>query len=114
MNDNQTDNATSEQAKKQRAIVLIRGISAIAIFLPMLWIAWYYTPIPLLLALGVTAALVCIRIGQAGEVRYGRRVQVTEMLPLGRQGDRQMLIGGIAGYLMIALFGLAAWLAFTD
>lgn len=114
MNDKQINNPTGEQAKKQRAIVLIRGISAIAIFLPMLWIAWYYTPVPLLVTLGVTAALVCIRIGLAGEERYGRRVQVTEMLPLGRQGDKQMLIGGIAGYLMIALFGLAAWLALQD
>lgn len=114
MNDQQTNNPDSEQTKRQRAIVLIRGISAIAIFLPMLWIAWYYTPVPLLVTLGVTAALVCIRIGQAGEARYGRRVQVTEMLPLGRQGDKQMLIGGIAGYLMIALFGLAAWLALQD
>lgn len=114
MNDKQTTTADREQDKTQRTIVLIRGISALAIFLPMLWIAWYYTPVPLLVTLGVTAALVCIRIGQAGEARYGRRVQVTEMLPLGRQGDKQMLIGGIAGYLMIVLFGLAAWLAFHD
>lgn len=114
MNDKQTSKPDSEQSKRQGAIVLIRGISAIAIFLPMLWIAWYYTPLPLLITLGVGAALVSIRIGQAGEARYGRRVQVTEMLPLGRQGDKQMLIGGIAGYLMIVLFGLAAWLAFHD
>ena len=63
---------------------------------------------------GVGAALISIRAGQAGELRYGRRVQVTEMLALGRQGDRQMLLGGIAGYLMIVLFGLAAWAAFGN
>ncbi len=105
---------TENKPNKQAVITLIRGISATAIFLPMAWIAWYYTPVPLLITLGVTAALICIRIGQAGEARYGRRVQVTEMLPLGRQGDKPMLIGGIAGYLMIVLFGLAAWLAFSD
>ncbi len=99
---------------KQSAILLMRSISALAIFLPMLWIAWAYTPVPLLITLGVAAALVSIRIGQAGEARYGRRIQVTEMLPLGRQGDKQMLIGGIAGYLMIVFFGLAAWLGFSD
>jgi|GEM_PF-2272811 hypothetical protein len=99
---------------EKRAITLMRGISALAIFLPMLWIAWAYTPVPLLITLGITASLVSIRIGQAGEARYGRRVQVTEMLPLGRKGDKQMLIGGIAGYLMIVFFGLAAWLAFHD
>lgn len=114
MNDPQNPKPDCEATKRQRAIVLIRGISAIAIFLPMSWIAWYYTPIPLILTLAVGAALVSIRIGQTGEARYGRRVQVTEMLSLGRQGDKQMLIGGIAGYLMIALFGLATWLALHD
>ena len=95
----------------KRAILLMRSVSALAIFLPMLWIAWAYTPVPLLITLGIAASLVSIRIGQAGEARYGRRVPVTEMLGLGRQGDRQMLLGGLAGYLMIALFALAAWLA---
>ena len=99
---------------EKRAITLMRSISALAIFLPMLWIAWAYTPVPLLITLGIAAALVSIRIGQAGEARYGRRVQVTEMLPLGRKGDQPMLIGGIAGYLMIIFFGLAAWLGFSD
>jgi hypothetical protein len=99
---------------EKRAITLMRSISALAIFLPMLWIAWAYTPVPLLITLGIAASLVSIRVGQAGEARYGRRVQVTEMLPLGRKGDKQMLIGGIAGYLMIVFFGLAAWLAFHD
>lgn len=97
-----------------RTILLMRVTSILAIFLPLLWLAWSHTPVPLLLALGITSALIAIRIGQAGEARYGRRVQVTEMLPLGRKGDKQMLIGGIAGYLMIIFFGLASWLAFHD
>lgn len=62
-------------------------------------------------ALGVGCALLAIRIGQDGVERYGRRVPVTEMLALGRQGDRRMLVGGIAGYLMAAFFIAAGWLA---
>lgn len=99
---------------KQSAVLLMRSISALAIFLPMLWVAWAYTPVPLLVTLGVSAALLSIRAGQAGEARYGRRVQVTEMLPLGLKGDKQMLIGGIAGHLMIVFFGLALWLGVSD
>ncbi len=95
-------------------LLLMRSISALAIFLPMLWLAWAYTAVPLLISLGVASALVSIRIGQAGEARYGRRVQVTEMITLGRQGDKAMLIGGIAGYLMILFFGFAAWEAFQN
>lgn len=72
----------------------------------MNWLPW------LLAILGVASALVSIRIGQDGVERYGRRVPVTEMIVLGRQGDRQMLIGGIAGYLMAACFVAAAWFAF--
>ena len=44
-------------------------------------------------------------ITQAGERRYGRRVPVTEMIPLGLKGDRQMLIGGLAGWAMAPVFG---------
>ena len=40
----------------------------------------------------------------------GRRVPVTEMLALGRQGDKDMLWGGMAGYLM-AVFAVAAGVA---
>lgn len=71
----------------------------------MNWLAW------LLAGLGVASALLSIRIGQDGVERYGRRVPVTEMIALGRQGDRKMLLGGIAGYLMAACFAAAAWLA---
>ncbi|NHC05608.1 hypothetical protein [Azonexus fungiphilus] len=97
--------------KPRHTVLLMRGVSLAAIFAPLAWIAWAYTPAPLVGALGIAAALVSIRIGQAGEARYGRRVPVTEMLGLGRRGDRQMLLGGLAGYLMIVLFALAAWLA---
>lgn len=71
----------------------------------MNWLLW------LCVALGIASALVAIRIGQDGEARYGRRVPVTEMLALGKQGDRAMLLGGLSGYAMAAFFGLAAWLA---
>ncbi len=69
-------------------------------------------PLWLSIALGIASALISIRMGQDGVERYGRRVPVTEMLTLGKQGDRQMLIGGIAGYLMAIFFGLAAYFAF--
>lgn len=78
----------------------------------LIWYALKHSPAPLYGFLGIAAALVSIRIGQRGEERYGRRVPVTEMLALGRQGDRAMLVGGIAGYAMIILFGLAAYVAF--
>lgn len=77
----------------------------------LLWYAWRHSAIPLLGFLGIASALVSIRIGQHGEARYGRRVPVTEMLALGRQGDRAMLLGGLAGYAMLLFFGLAAYLA---
>ena len=70
------------------------------------WPAW------LAFVLGIGSALVSIRIGQAGVERYGRRVPVTEMIALGKQGDRRMLLGGIAGYLMAVYFVIAAILAF--
>jgi hypothetical protein len=69
-------------------------------------------PLWLSIALGIASALISIRMGQDGVERYGRRVPVTEMLTLGKQGDRQMLIGGIAGYLMAIFFALAAYFAF--
>lgn len=65
---------------------------------------------PLFSYLTVVSALVAIGAGHRGEARYGRRVPVTEMLPLGRQGDRDMLWGGMAGYLM-AVFAVAAGVA---
>lgn len=68
-------------------------------------------PLWLCIALGIASAMLSIRIGQNGVERYGRRVPVTEMLALGKQGDQQMLIGGIAGYLMVVFFLLAAWFA---
>ena len=71
----------------------------------MNWPAW------LCLALGIASALLSIRIGQAGVKRYGRRVPVTEMIPLGLKGDRQMLIGGLAGWAMALFLAGAAWLA---
>ena len=40
-----------------------------------------------------------------------RRVPVTEMIPLGLKGDRQMLIGGLAGWAMALFLAGAAWLA---
>lgn len=71
----------------------------------MNWPAW------LCLALGIGCALLSIRIAQAGVDRLGRRVPVTEMIPLGLKGDRQMLIGGLAGWAMALFFAGAAWLA---
>lgn len=68
-------------------------------------------PLWLSLAFGVAAALVSIRVGQEGVERHGRRVPVTEMIALGRRGDRRMLIGGIAGYLMAACFAAALYFA---
>lgn len=91
---------------------LMRGTSLAILFAMLGWIAWTITPVPLLIALGIAAALYSLHVGEAGQARYGRRVPVTEMLPLGRKGDRKMLYGGIAGYLMIACFALAAWWAF--
>lgn len=63
-------------------------------------------------ALGVGCALLSLRISEEGVVRYGRRVPVTEMIPLGLKGDRRMLLGGIAGWAMALLLASAAWLAF--
>lgn len=93
-------------------ILIIRAVTGLALVLPAAWLAWTKTPVPLLLLIAVAAALVSIRIGQQGEARYGRRVPVTEMFAVGRQGDRQMLIGGLAGYLMLACLGLALWFSF--
>ena len=71
----------------------------------MNWPAW------LCLALGIGCALLSIRIAQAGVDRLGRRVPVTEMIPLGLKGDRQMLIGGLAGWAMALFLAGATWLA---
>lgn len=57
-----------------------------------------------LIALGIASALLALRIADAGVSRYGRKVPVTEMLELGIKGDRSMLIGGIAGWLMPIAF----------
>ncbi|RIX45679.1 MAG: hypothetical protein D3M94_12725 [Rhodocyclales bacterium GT-UBC] len=92
--------------------LIIRGITGLALVLPAAWLAWSGKPLPLLLLLTIAAALVAIRVGQEGEARYGRRVPITEMLALGRQGDRRMLLGGIAGYLMAGGMLLALFLAF--
>ncbi|MCE1182807.1 MAG: hypothetical protein LWW81_10965 [Rhodocyclales bacterium] len=96
-----------------KGILLIRAITALALVVPAAYIAWIKTPVPLLLLVGVAAALVAIRIGQEGETRYGRRVVVTEMYALGRQNqDKQMILGGLAGYLMLICFAAAAWFGF--
>lgn len=68
-------------------------------------------PVWLCLSLGIGSALISLRIAQNGVKRHGRRVPVTEMIPLGLRGDRTMLIGGIAGWAMAGLFVAAAWLA---
>jgi len=91
--------------------LLSRGLG-LAMLGGLVWYAFRHSPAPLFGFLGVASALVSIRIGQRGVERHGRRVPVTEMLALGRQGDREMLVGGIAGYLMVVFFGLAAWLVF--
>lgn len=61
-------------------------------------------PTLLCIALGIVAALLSLRISEAGVARYGRRIPVTEMLPLGLKGDRAMLLGGIAGWGMVGFF----------
>ena len=82
--------------------------------MPAVWLAWVKTPIPLCLLIGVAAALVAIRAGHAGEARYGRRIIVTEMLQVGRtHQDREMIMGGLAGYLMLICFALAGYFALT-
>ncbi len=96
-----------------KGILLIRAITALALVVPAAYIAWIKTPVPLLLLVGVAAALVAIRIGQEGEARYGRRVVVTEMYAMGRQyQDKLMILGGLAGYLMLICFAAAAWFGF--
>ena len=96
-----------------KGILVIRAITALALVLPAAWIAWVKTPVPLLLLIGITAALVSIRIGQQSEARYGQRIIVTDMLRVGREHqDKQLMIGGLAGYLMLICFAAAAWLAF--
>lgn len=82
------------------------------LFGALAWYAWRHSPAPLLAFLGIASALISIRIGQRNEATYGRRVPVTEMLALGRQGNREMLIGGISGFLMLGFFAAAAWVAF--
>lgn len=73
---------------------------------PVNWPTWAC------LALGIGCALLAIRIGEEGVARYGRRVTVTEMIPLGLKGDRRMLLGGLAGWAMALSFAAAAWFAF--
>ena len=79
-------------------------------FAGLVWYAIRHSAAPLFGFLGIASALVSIRLGESGTERYGRRIPVTEMLPLGRKGDRKMLVGGIAGYLMLVFFGIAGWL----
>lgn len=71
----------------------------------MNWPAW------LLVAAGIGCGLIALRVGEAGVERYGRRVTVTEMIPLGLKGDRAMLLGGLAGWCMAICLGAAIWLA---
>ena len=93
-------------------LLIIRSITGLALLAPAAWLAWLGKPSPLFALIGIAAALLSIRIGQQGEARYGRRVPVTEMFALGRQGDRQMLLGGLAGYLMLICFILALYSLF--
>ncbi|MFN4326933.1 MAG: hypothetical protein ACK4FP_13735 [Azonexus sp.] len=72
----------------------------------MNWPAWSC------LALGIGCALLAIRSGEESVARYGRRVTVTEMIPLGLKGDRRLLLGGLAGWAMALSFAAAAWFAF--
>lgn len=98
--------------RRRLPLLFIRSITGLTLVLPAAWLAWTQTPVPLLLLIAVAASLVSIRAGQQGEARYGRRVPVTEMFALGRrENDRQMLLGGLAGYLMLACLGLALWAA---
>jgi hypothetical protein len=87
---------------------LISRLAGLILLGSLAWYAYHRSAAPLLAFLGLASALVAIRIGQRGEARYGRRVPVTEMFALGRQGDLAMLIGGIAGCLMPVFFA-AAW-----
>ncbi|MCB4361521.1 hypothetical protein [Quatrionicoccus australiensis] len=99
-------------SRRRLPLLIIRAVTGLALILPAAWLAWTQTPVPLLLLVAVAASLVSIRIGQQGEARYGRRVPVTEMFSLGRkENDRQMQLGGLAGYLMLACLGLALWAA---
>ena len=103
----------SDAPQPTRGVLVIRAITALALVIPAGYIAWAKTPIPLLLLVGIAAALVAIRIGQEGEARYGRRVIVTEMYRVGRENqDKQMMLGGLAGYLMLLCFAAAAWFGF--
>lgn len=96
-----------------KGLLIIRAITALVLLVPAAYIAWIKTPVPLLMLIGIVAALVAIRIGHEGEARYGRRVIVTEMFAVGRQNkDPQMMAGGLAGYLMLICFALAAWFGF--
>ncbi|QRM19380.1 hypothetical protein GBK02_08200 [Dechloromonas sp. TW-R-39-2] len=100
--------ATPENSLAGRLISRLLGA---VLLCGLIWYALHNSPAPLLAFLGIASALISIRIGQRGEQRYGRRVPVTEMIALGRQGDRAMLVGGIAGFLMLGFFA-AAWFAF--
>ncbi len=105
------DNTPAQRPSRRPALLLIRAISALAFSLSLFWLFQGGYVSTLLVIIGIALALFSLRIGEQGQARYGRRITVTEMLPLGRQGDRAMLLGGIAGYLMLLCFVLAAWLA---
>ncbi len=97
---------------QNKGLLLIRSITALALVVPAAWMAWVKTPIPLLLLIGIVSALLAIRIGEASEARYGERIIVTRMIPLGTEKkDRQLIIGGLAGYLMLICFSAALWFA---
>lgn len=87
-------------------------ILGLCVFAAAVWYAFQHSPVPLLIVLAIGAAQVSIHVGQQGVARYGRRVPVTEMLALARQGDRAMLLGALCGYLMVAFFLAAAYFAF--
>ena len=98
---------------QKKGLLLIRFVTALALVIPAAWMAWVKTPIPLLLLIGTVSALLSIHIGQASEVRYGERIIVTQMIPVGREKkDHQLILGGLAGYLMLLCFSAALWFAF--
>ena len=91
------------------ALAWLLGLS---VFAAAVWYAFRHSPVPLLILLTLASAQVSIHVGQQSVERYGRRVPVTEMLALARQGDRAMLLGGLCGYLMLIFCLAAAYFAF--
>ncbi len=106
------ENSPTQPPTRRPALLLIRTVSALAFSLSLFWLFQAGHLATLLLIVGIALAIFTLRIGEQAQARYGRRITVTEMLPLGRQGDRRLLLGGIAGYLMLACFAMAAWLSF--